>query len=82
MTKSLYKLGLEYDKEIAIVEEKIKDCKQRLKDIRRNGKGFIPPPQQGDQTFSLEKLIQIYKEELNELRDKARTLKTYYEKEG
>lgn len=79
MTKSLYELGLEYDKEIAIVEEKIKDCKQRIKAIR---KGLSTFPGSTEKCYSLEKLIQIYKEELNELRDKAKTLKTYYEKEG
>lgn len=82
MTKSLYELGLEYDKEIAIVEAKLEDCKQRLKAIRKNGRGFIPPASTGDKCYSLEQLIQIYTEERNELRDKARTLKNYYKKEG
>ena len=82
MSKTLAELGLEYDKEVSIVEEKLKDCKQRLKAIRKNGKGFIPPASTGDKCYSLEQLIQIYTEERDELRDKARTLKNYYKKEG
>lgn len=82
MTKTLEELGLEYEEEIVIVEEKLKDCKRRLRAIRKEGKGFIPPLSQGDQCYSLEKLIQVYTEERDELRDKARTLKNYYKKEG
>lgn len=80
MSKTLAELGLEYDKEIAIIEEKLKDCKERLKAIRKGL--FIPPASTGDYVFSLERLIQIYTEERDELRDKARTLKNYYKKEG
>jgi len=82
MVKSLYELGLEYDKEIASVEARLEDCKQRLRAIRKDGKGFIPPRNAGNQVFSLEGLIRIYTEERDELRDKARTLKNYYKKEG
>jgi hypothetical protein len=82
MTKSLYELGLEYDKEIVSVEARLEDCKQRLRAIRKNGQGFVPPTLQGGQVFSLEQLIQIYTDERDELRDKARALKNYYKKEG
>lgn len=79
MSKTLYELGLEYDKEIAIVDEKIKNCKQRIREIR---KGVSFAPGDGDLCYSLEQLIRIYIEERDEMRDKARTLKNYYVKEG
>lgn len=79
MSKSLEELGLEYEKEIPIIEEKLKNAKQTRKKLR---KGFIISANTADKVERLEKLIRIYTEQRDELHDKARTLKSYYKKEG
>lgn len=79
MSKTLYELALEHEKEIPVIEEKIKDCKARRKQLRKGG---LVLPNAADKYFALDKLISIYTDEKNELLDKVRTLKNYYKKEG
>ena len=70
MTKTLEELGLEYMKEIELLNDKISACRKRLKTAHAASCN--------DEIYRIQRILSVFYKEKYELADTARKLLNYY----
>lgn len=74
MSKSLYELGLDYEKNIALLQQTARDVRAQLKAAERS--------YDKDRVFFLSRKLHILYEEITDMRVIAEKLKNYYNAGG